>query len=172
MARQFVKFSGLALLVALAAGCGGGGPIEIPAGFSGVKTASGRFGGPQAATGFGPGCVGFISNAPDHQIQVAAPMPFARFVANGGTMDVTLVVQLPDGTYRCNDDAEGLNPIVDVPNLPAGLTKVWIGALANGGTGNYKFGFASAPTTTPASIGAPTQRSTRRRTRRRRRRRR
>ncbi|MCB9659855.1 MAG: hypothetical protein H6726_19555 [Sandaracinaceae bacterium] len=142
------------MLGALGSGCGLGGPTELPAGFTGTKNIPGRFGGPTDATAWGPGCRGFVSTSPDHQIQNAAALPYVRFIVNGGQADTTLAVQLPDGTYRCNDDFEGVNPMVEGP-LPAGLIKVWVGAYTSNATGNYRLGISTNAGTTAASLGAP-----------------
>jgi hypothetical protein len=157
MSAVMAVLGGLAV-GALAGGCGMGGPTELPAGFTGTKNLTGRFGGPTDSSAWGSGCRGFVSTSPDHQIQNAAALPYVRFVVNGGTLDTTLAVQLPDGTYRCNDDFEGFNPMVEGP-LPAGLIKVWVGGYNASTKGNYRLGISTVNTTTAASLGAPASNS-------------
>ena len=159
---------GALALAMVVGGCGLGGPIELPAGYTGTKNLTGRFGGSTDASAWGPGCRGFVSTNPDHQIQNAGELPYVRFIVNGGPMDTTLAVQLPDGTYRCNDDSDGINPMVEGP-LPAGLIKVWVGGYSSGTQGNYRLGISTDRATSAASLGAPAS-NTKRRTRRRRRR--
>ena len=169
--KKFGSFAASLGLSVLMFGCGLGGPIELEAGWTGRKNLTGRFGGPTDATSFGPNCRGFVSTNPDHQVQVAAELPYVRFVVNGGPMDTTLAIQLPDGTYRCNDDGPGMmpNPMIEGP-LPAGLIKVWIGAYSSGQTGNYRLGITTDNSVSPATLGAPASNNTKRRRRRRRRR--
>ena len=142
------------LVAAALSGCGAGGPVELPAGFTGTTKVSGRFGGTTDARTWSADCRGYVSTSPDHEVQNAGELPYVRFVVNGGSLDTTLVVQLPDGTYRCNDDADGRNPIVEGP-LPAGLTKVWVGGYNSGTVGNYRLGITTVSTTTPDSLGPP-----------------
>ncbi|MCC6872770.1 MAG: hypothetical protein IT378_00565, partial [Sandaracinaceae bacterium] len=66
--------------------------------------------------------------------------------------DSTLVVQGPDGAYRCNDDADGTNPIVQGPFTP-GQYRVWVGSYMQGTTGTpYVIGFSELPTVSPSSL--------------------
>ena len=74
---------------------------------------------------------------------------------NGGTNDITLVVQRPDGTYLCNDDSDGLNPMVEGP-FAAGAYQIFVGAYSAEAAGaSYRLGISELPTTTPTSLGAP-----------------
>lgn len=135
--------------------CGWGGQVELPAGFTGTETRTGRLGGGTIeAREWGHGCTGFVSAEPDHEVMSATTLPYARFVVNGGGLDTTLVLQLSDGTFRCNDDGEGLHPVVEGP-LPAGLTKVWVGGYRASAEGDYRLGISTLPATTAASLGAP-----------------
>jgi hypothetical protein len=83
-----------------------GADVELPAGFM-----TGRLeGGSIEAREWGHGCTGFVSAEPDHEVMSASTLPYARFVVNGGALDTTLVLQLSDGTFRCNDDGDGRHP--------------------------------------------------------------
>ena len=161
---------GVVAVLMMMTGCGLGEPTAIPADFTGTETSSGSFGGSTDASEFDSSCRGFVSSGPDHQLQLAGELPYGRFMVNGGSADTTLVVQTPDGTYHCNDDGEGLNPIVELEGVPAGLVKVWVGAYSSSNTGNYRFGFSTDRTATAASLGAPIAPSSRPRRRSRRRR--
>src|SRR5688572_11902035 len=100
------------------AGCcfgGGGGaaaaPLTLGPGFTpDPTTATGSAGGVSDASTFGAGCVGHISLTPNHTLTVSGQIPYMRIVANAAE-DITLVVRRPDGTYMCNDDTEGYNPM-------------------------------------------------------------
>ena len=146
------------LLVACASlaplGCWRQRNITLPPGFTGTKVLEGTLGGPLEARVWGPGCSGFVASEPNHEVLSEASLPYVRVTVNGGGVDTTLALQLPDGTYRCNDDFEGVNPMVEGP-LPAGLIKVWIGAYTASATGNYRLGISTNAGTTAASLGAP-----------------
>lgn len=44
--------------------------------------------------------------------------------------DATLLVYGPDQQWHCNDDAEGLSPVVSIADAPRGRYVVWVGAFA------------------------------------------
>lgn len=46
------------------------------------------------------------------------------------SFDATLAVSKPDGTWACNDDGEGLAPVVELMGAPRGRYAVWVGSLA------------------------------------------
>ena len=74
-----------------------------------------------------PGCVGYLDpSAPDvvlewdgGDLEVSTAAPF----------DATLVISTPDG-WACNDDGNGLSPVVEIRDAPAGRYAVWLGAYA------------------------------------------
>lgn len=76
----------------------------------------------------GAGCRGFVLTAPDLQIEYTNPSSHLRifFVGSG---DTTLVVEQPDGSYLCNDDAVGTDPVIDIPNPDEGDYFVWLGTF-------------------------------------------
>ena len=82
-----------------------------------------------ASLDLGPGCTGFATSAPDYRIQWAGPTPLRVFFVGEG--DATLVVNTADGQWMCSDDASGTpNPMVDVPDAPAGQYDIWIGSYS------------------------------------------
>ncbi|WP_420456246.1 hypothetical protein [Rubrivirga sp.] len=46
------------------------------------------------------------------------------------TFDATMAVHRPDGTWACDDDTEGVLPVVEIRSAPAGRYAVWLGAFA------------------------------------------
>jgi hypothetical protein len=86
-------------------------------------------GGPidAAAAGLAEGCNGFIAEAPDFRLDYAtAPnIPLHIFVT--AEVDTTLVINQPDGTWVCNDDTNGLNPVVSFATPLAGVYDIYIG---------------------------------------------
>lgn len=115
-------------------------------------TAEGSSGGSVDAATLSPDCNGWVSGTPDHIIAVGADIPSLRVMAHGD-VDITLVVQKPDGTYLCNDDSEGLNPLV-AGAFPAGSYKVWIGSYEQGTNSAYHLGISELESIVPSSLVA------------------
>jgi hypothetical protein len=116
---------------------------------------SGRAGGTTDASALGPECRGFIGATPNHVLTATGNFPNLRIVANGGNVDLTLVVQRPDGTYLCNDDFEGFHPMVEGP-FPAGDYRIFVGTYQPQATGApYRLGISELTRTTPSAIGGP-----------------
>lgn len=101
------------------------GDFQIGAGFTpDPQTGSGTSGGPVQASTFGAGCVGLIDNSPDHQITVTSTVDLTLYALS--SVDTTLVVHGPAGTF-CDDDSHGgLNPEVNA-RLTPGVYDVYIG---------------------------------------------
>jgi len=80
----------------------------------------------------GQDCAGFISEAPDVRVSLGGALPLLRliFIADAVTVDTTLVVHAPDGTYRCGNNTSGLfNPMVSISGAAPGDYAVWIGGF-------------------------------------------
>jgi hypothetical protein len=90
-------------------------------------------GGPVDASTLSAGCVGNIFNVPDAQIELTSRLPLFRvyFTAAETSMDTTLVVQLPDGSFVCNDDFQGSNPLVEIGEPQQGTYFVWVGTFGS-----------------------------------------
>ena len=76
-------------------------------------------------------CAGFIGEESDFSFDLEAEGDRLR-VYFEAQADSTLVVQLPDGTYLCNDDAvtgDNLNPLVEIPAPSSGRYNVFVGRL-------------------------------------------
>lgn len=81
----------------------------------------------------GASCLGYVNpGTPDVTINYTGGS-FLRFGATS-TADTTIIVALPDGSYRCNDDRWGLNPGVDINNPLGGAYNVWVGRYGTEGT--------------------------------------
>lgn len=112
----------------------------------------------------GSGCIGYAAVAPDYSINLSGDMAQLRigFTADDNA-DTTMIVRLANGSYVCNDDADGLNPVVTVSAAAAGQYDVWVGSYSegdlNGGTLSVsETGSAPAnnnvpPTEAPANNG-------------------
>ncbi|MBK7155376.1 MAG: hypothetical protein IPH72_26940 [Sandaracinaceae bacterium] len=67
--------------------------------------------------------------------------------------DTTLVVQLPDGSFLCNDDTHGLNPAVQLEPVPSGQLRVWVGSYQEGQEGDYQMAFTTDRGLDASAIG-------------------
>jgi len=79
-----------------------------------------------AVTGSGV-CSGFINNAAaDVELNyTAGSYPLNIYVKSAA--DTTLVINQPDGTWICNDDSNGLNPLVSWTAPMSGTYDIWVG---------------------------------------------
>jgi len=115
----------------------------------------GTSGGTVSATGLHADCRGWVAANPNHLFTAAGSFTSLRLLVNGGSEDTTLVVQRPDGTYVCNDDAEGHHPIIANVTFPPGIYKVWVGSYAQGVSANYNLGFTELSSVNVARVGMP-----------------
>ncbi|MBN1945659.1 MAG: hypothetical protein JW797_08270 [Bradymonadales bacterium] len=82
-------------------------------------------------------CRGHISAAqPDFRLHyTAGAFPLRFYVVSAA--DTTLLINTPDATWRCNDDASianysGLNPVVHLATPANGQYDIWIGTYSPG----------------------------------------
>lgn len=104
-----------------------------------------------AGLGIGHGCVGHITARPDfivtfdtdpggRSVQFSVPNPLAATES-----DTTLIVHTPSGDWRCNDDANGLNPSVGLSNGGAGQYEIWVGTIPAHGRAEGRLQVTSDP---------------------------
>lgn len=118
----------------------------------GSATEEGAVSGTKPASELLEGCAGFISEEPDFEVSLDVQRPSLRLRAEGPAStdrpipsDLVLVVQLPDGSYQCNDDAAGgedFHPQIDITNPAIGTYRVWVGSFA---TPKFSFTVSSPP---------------------------
>jgi hypothetical protein len=88
-------------------------------------------GGGEDASDLPGSCVGDIGDAPDYRLTFradkgASPLIF-RTLSNE---DTTLVINGPDGRWRCDDDSYGdLDAEVVFNNPQSGVYDIWVGAF-------------------------------------------
>ncbi|MDQ3038038.1 MAG: hypothetical protein M3Y87_36925 [Myxococcota bacterium] len=116
------------------------------------QTSTGIAGGPVAATGMSADCRGFVAAQPNVILNATGQFTNLRVVVSSSA-DTTLVVQRADGSFVCNDDSEGLNPVVSGMFGP-GQHRIWIGtySAAQAGT-QYTLGLTELMHVTSASLG-------------------
>ena len=78
------------------------------------------------------GCNGTVSTAPDLNLSWTGGGSTLYIYATSGS-DTTLLVNLPNGDWTCDDDSLGnRNPVVIVRNAPSGLYNIWSGTFGSG----------------------------------------
>ena len=90
-------------------------------------------GGNIAASRIRGDCRGFISASPDVRV-VYANGRLPLIISVDSSADTTLVVNGPDGRYRCDDDGgvNGLNPSIRYDRPQAGRYEIWVGSYRSG----------------------------------------
>lgn len=112
---------------------------------------NGTSGGAVSASSVNPSCAGYVSARPDHLFNATGAFANLRVLVNS-TSDTTLVVRRPDGTFMCNDDADGTNPAV-AGAFPPGQYRIWVGSYQQGQNAAYRLGFTELPSVTAAQLG-------------------
>ena len=136
------------------AGTGIGIPISFGPGSPDPTFAQGFGGGPLAGTSLDPSCsVGHYPVAPSHVLTLDAPLPYVRVMAYSarGT-DLTLLVRSPSGIVTCNDDADGLNPTVELIGAMPGEYQVYVGNFSMPNPEPYDLGISTSSTVTSSSM--------------------
>ncbi|MBR0670274.1 hypothetical protein [Neoroseomonas soli] len=80
----------------------------------------------------GPGCVGAIAQAPDVRLNYQAGGGLPLYIAAQSRFDVTLVVNLPNGQWVCNDDFIGTHAGMVFSQPLSGQYDIWIGHYDRG----------------------------------------
>lgn len=76
-------------------------------------------------------CVGFIQpGSPDVNLEYGDGTDSLFIYARAPT-DTTLVVRAPDGSWHCNDDAMGFDPMVAFHGAQEGVYNIWVGTFVN-----------------------------------------
>lgn len=80
----------------------------------------------------GSQCVGTIAEAPDVRLHYRAGQGLPLYLSATARADITLVVNLPNGRWACNDDFIGTDPGLVFPNPMSGQYDIWIGHYGRG----------------------------------------
>jgi len=158
--RILASFGALAAILACGGGGGGGGSssntgtMMIAPGFTpDPMTRSGEGGGPFDGTRHGEGCIGWIGAVADERLHLTGEFSYLRVVARAN-QDIALIIRMSDGTYRCNDDSEGLNPMIE-DSFPRGIHQIYVGSLSREVRPQYSLGVSELRSTMPSSLSAP-----------------
>lgn len=102
-------------------------------------TAGGRI----PADRLGRDCAGTIAEAPDVRLNYTAGS-FPLYLFATSRADVTLVVNLPDGSWICNDDFIGTDPGIVLTRPASGQYDIWVGVFS-GDTAPARLGISEVP---------------------------
>lgn len=80
----------------------------------------------------GSQCLGTIADAPDVRLNYRAGQGLPLYISATSRADVTLVVNLPNGRWACNDDFRGTDPGLIFNNPQSGQYDIWIGHYDRG----------------------------------------
>jgi hypothetical protein len=110
------------------------GSVTLEAGFADdPHVVSIAAGGNVDASSLGGGCVGMIGDPPDFDLYYT-PGSLPLYISASSDSDISLVVNLPDGSWICDDDSAGnLNPGITLDSPQDGLYDIWIGNLSGSG---------------------------------------
>ena len=103
------------------------GAVDLRAGEE--RSVDVRAGGAFDGSRIGAACsVGLITEQPSLVLRyTAGALPLN--ISVGSQADTTLIVRAPDGSWHCNDDAEGYNPRVSWESPASGAYLIWVGRL-------------------------------------------
>lgn len=81
----------------------------------------------------GSGCRGNVFPSADVSVSLESRQTMLRvyFTAESIGEDTTLLVRAPDGSFFCNDDFDGSNPMVEIANAAPGEYRVWVGTYGS-----------------------------------------
>ncbi len=79
-------------------------------------------------------CRGFISGNPDARLVFNTDGDLPLIISVDSSSDTTLVVNGPDGRWRCDDDGgvRGLNPSIRYNRPQSGRYEIWVGSYRAG----------------------------------------
>jgi hypothetical protein len=71
---------------------------------------------------------GRVADPPDYDLYYESETVGALYISVISEEDTTLLVNTPDGRWRCDDDSYGdLDPILVIPKAASGLYDIWVG---------------------------------------------
>lgn len=75
---------------------------------------------------------GYVANRPDVDLYFDSRGRGTLYIYVRSDDDTTLLINLPDGSWVCNDDGFGnRNPIVVINNASGGLYDIWVGTYGD-----------------------------------------
>ena len=72
---------------------------------------------------------GNMTKNPDVRLFFEANLNLPLTIYAKSKTDTVLIVNLPNGTWVANDDSDGLNPVITIPNPKSGRYEIWVGTF-------------------------------------------
>lgn len=108
------------------------GDIRVAEGFVPDPVAKALTAGGSVEVDVGDCSYGFVASAPDVDLYYDTGGETDLFIYVQSEDDTTLLVNLPDRSWVCNDDGfEGRSPLVMIPDAPSGLYDIWVGTYGD-----------------------------------------
>ncbi len=100
-------------------------------------------------------CLGYAASDPDVVFELAAGFERITLLV-ASAEDTMLIANLPNGSWSCNDDTNGLNPALVYHNVIPGRYQIWIGSYAPDTYDEAQFYISEAePETLPTTATGP-----------------
>ncbi len=115
------------------------GQVQLDTGFTpdphrvNIREAGGYTPAPQITSD--NNCRGYIYDAPDFVLNYTAGQQYPLNIYATSQADTTLVVREPGGTWACDDDSQGMNPLVRFQRPQSGSYHIWVGLYSQPGQG-------------------------------------
>lgn len=109
----------------------------------------GSAGGPHNAAELSPSCTGFVTESPQHVVVLDDDFPRLRIFAHSES-NTSLVIRGPGGVV-CNDDGEGIHPLVD-RDFVAGRYEIFVAADSALQKPEYTLGITEFEEFSPRSL--------------------
>lgn len=108
------------------------GTVTLEAGFTPDPNVTHvEAGGPDPVPDLAAGCVGHVNAAaPDLDLSYTAG-DYVLTVYARSTVDTTLIVNAPDGSWHCGDDEDGQDPVVSFDVPKSGYYSIWVGTYGS-----------------------------------------
>jgi hypothetical protein len=129
------------------------GTISLRSGFTpDPHVANGTSGGNIQASTMNSSCRGYVTQRPDHILQLGTSFGWLRIFAES-TADTTLVIRTPQGQVLCADDTFDRNPGIE-QGFGAGTYQIWVGSYTQGQNAAYQLKVTELRNVQPGSGGA------------------
>lgn len=102
----------------------------------------------------GDNCLGFVMSDPDFAVHLERGFSRITFLVDSAA-DTTLIVNLPDGSWLCSDDVNGLNPALAFRDAAAGSYRIWIGSYSKEAYNSTLWISEDGPETLPTTATGP-----------------
>ena len=108
------------------------GTVRLNAGFLPDPDVTSLTAGGSIDINMGQCTYGQVADAPDVDLYYDAGNGASLYIYAEAKEDITLLINLPDGSWVCNDDGfTGTNPIIQIPKAASGLYDIWVGTYGS-----------------------------------------